>query len=138
MAEFERGVVQATQEWRDRNRGIQDDLKEGLDTGSFAGTDTDPYQAPDTDPDTAPLEESLLQAMKAPANGASRGFSISHHTQLAFLEAHKRTGAVRRISRRGALALLRNELEDGRRRDDQLETLIVLDDAPEGVSEDNS
>lgn len=138
MTDFERGVVEATATWRDTRRAELNILNSGLSTGDMAGLKPDPYSDPEDDPDTSEIEEALLQAAKTPNTGATHGFAIGHQTQLNLLEARNRTAMVRRIGRRGALALVRGELEDGRRRDDQLETLIVLDDAPEGIGEDSA
>ena len=135
MTDFERGVVAATANWRDARRAEQEILREGISTGDFTGAQPDPYLDPENDVDTSTIEEALTQSAKAVVPGATHGFSIGHHTQLNLLDSRNRTAKVRRITRRGALALVRQELEDGRRRDDQLETLIVLDDAPEGVEE---
>ena len=134
MANFKRAVVQATSQWRDRRRSSMDGIGEGLSSGSFAGIETNLYADEGEAPDVSELETSLLQAWQDADSDASRGFCISHHSQLAILEAEKRTGVLRRMTRRGALALLRSELEDGRRRDDQLETLLLVDDVPEGLT----
>jgi hypothetical protein len=129
MSRTERALVRDFEEWRDTRRELADRLHEGLVSGDFSDLIPEPNE-----PELDELEDALTTAMEDPmGTAATLGFFIGHHHQRGVLGAWNRTTAVRRISRRDALALVRRELEDGRRRDDQLETLIMVDDAPEGV-----
>ena len=132
MSRFERAITSEMAEWMRSRRTRLNDLRTGLGSGDFSGIE----ETEIADPDLSNIEEALTAAMEDPVGSrATMGFAIGHHTQRGVLASWKRTERVRGITRSQALALALGELEDGGRRDRQLENLILIDDVPEGIDD---
>lgn len=132
MTNTERAITPGFAVWLDALTDATEGLREALTTGDFSNR---PRPLPGDDVNTEEIEEALTASITDPlGTAATLGFTIGHHTQRNVLQAWRRTERLRRSRRGHALALLTQALEDGQRRANQVETLILTDDNPEGVS----
>ncbi len=121
-----RGIHKDFEAWKTERRAFLEATRQGLETGEFV-------EPPGVDPDPLGVQAELWEAYTVLGQGTKVDYPLGAYPQLYLLEAAKRTAAVAKLSRADALARLRGELEDGTRRDLQLETLILNNDVPEGI-----
>jgi len=125
-----RGIHKDFEAWMSQRREFLEATRQGLNNGDFAS----PLELDSSkDPDPAGIQAEIWEIYTVLGQGTKIDYPLGAYPQLHLLEAAKRTAAVVRVSRADALARLLGELEDGTRRDLQLETLVLNNDAPEGI-----
>ena len=92
------------------------------------------YEDPQNDPDAEAVAAGYLAVRTVYNPAVGVGYGIATLAQLHILESAKRTAATARLSRADAIGMLVTQLTDGSRRDDQFDTLLLYNDAPEGIA----